>query len=190
MLKHIRSNLLLAGSTLLFGSVLYPLVILAIGQGLVPDKANGSLIYDGEGRPIGSSLIAQDFKGPQYFHPRPSAADFKADASSGSNYGANNPKLRQRVTDQLQADFPRAEENPVPADLVTTSGSGLDPHISLRGARAQLDRVAAARGIDPQEINALLSQKAFTPLANLAGEPLIHVLDVNMELDRRLPKNK
>jgi K+-transporting ATPase ATPase C chain len=316
--------------TLLLCSVLYPLVLLVIGQTLFPDQANGSLIAGPDGQPVGSRLIAQAFAGDEYLQPRPSAAGYNATASGASNWGANNPKLRFRVARQLgpmvryaddpansdcrgrpvgpdverwfaekdrlagwaadnstlaaewvktddttkkivtdwakanpdvlerwrkdnpDGDAPNVEDSPdavavqffasyaaqhprtfpgtaeekkpdgtaekklapvttgadlqgvffdawlqehpaakleqVPADLVTASGSGLDPHITLRGARYQLDRVAAARGGKKAEIDALLVRRSSAPLGGLVGESLINVLEVNLELDKQFPK--
>jgi K+-transporting ATPase ATPase C chain len=182
-MTHLRAHLLLLGLTVGLCCVAYPLAVLAVGQALAPASADGSLVSRDGGTPAGSRLVAQEFKGDAYFHPRPSAAGYNAAASSGSNYGANNPKLRQRVEEQLRAEYPSG--GPVPADAVTASGSGLDPHITLRAARAQLNRVAAARGGQAAGVEALLDELAFTPLGGLAGEPLVNVLEVNLELDRR-----
>lgn len=192
MTAHLRANLLLLGLTFVVCSVLYPLSVLAVGRGLFPTKASGSLVAGPDGKPVGSRLIAQEFKGDEWFQPRPSAAGYNAAASGGSNLGANNPKLRERVEETLKA---RPEKAGVPADAVTTSGSGLDPHITLKNAQGQLDRVATAwaakKGIDEVQVRrvveAVLREAAFEPLAGLAGgEPLVHVLEVNLELIRRL----
>jgi K+-transporting ATPase ATPase C chain len=176
---------------------LYPLTLWAIGQSFFPDEASGSLIHK-DGVVIGSRLIAQPFRGREYFWPRPSAVSYDASASGGSNYAASNPKLRQRVALWLRehAD-PRQGE--VPADLVMASGSGLDPHITLKNARYQLDRVADAwtkkTGADPAEVRKtiaeLLKQKATAPFGGLAGVELINVLEVNLALPdamKALPK--
>ncbi|CAN5557819.1 potassium-transporting ATPase subunit KdpC [soil metagenome] len=192
MTAHLRSNLLLLGLTVLICSVLYPLAVLAVGQGLFPSRANGSVILGLDGKPVGSRLIAQEFKGDEWFQPRPSAVGYTANASGGSNLGANNPKLRERVEETLKA---RTEKAVVPADAVTASGSGLDPHITLNNARGQLDRVAAAwaakKGLDPAQIRStvevLLQEMTFEPLAGIAGgESLVNVFEVNLKLARRL----
>ncbi|HVK19625.1 MAG TPA: potassium-transporting ATPase subunit KdpC [Fimbriiglobus sp.] len=185
MFQYVRSHLILLGLTVGLCSVAYPLAILAVGQWLVPTSANGSLVVRDDGTIVGSRLVAQEFKGNAYFHPRPSAAGYNAAASSGSNFGANNPKLRQRVEVQLQQEYPAGGQ--IPADAVTASGSGLDPHISLRTAREQLQRVASSRGRRVVEVEALLDELAFTPLGGAAGERLVNVLEVNLELDRRIP---
>ncbi len=184
MLAHIRANALLLVSTIALGSVAYPAVLLGVAQ-LVPTTAAGSLVVGADGAPVGSRLIAQEFKGDEWFHPRPSAVGYNAGGSGGSNLGANNPKLRERVVEDLKA-YPAATA--LPADAVTTSGSGLDPHLTLRAAQAQLDRVASARaaitGRDPKAtqsaLESLLRANAFTPMAGLVGgEPLVNVLEVN-----------
>jgi K+-transporting ATPase ATPase C chain len=191
MNAHLRANSWLLGLTVLICCVLYPLVLWAIGQGLFPNKASGSLIVE-DGKVIGSRLIAQPFTRPEYFWPRPSAVSYDASASGGSNLSANNPKLRERVAKTL-ADlkkYPSDPQKEVPADLVMTSGSGLDPHITLKNALYQLDRVADAwakkTGKDPGEIRTtienLLKQKASAPFGALAGVELINVFEVNLEL--------
>jgi K+-transporting ATPase ATPase C chain len=192
MTKHLRANLWLLGLTVVVGSVLYPIAVLAVGQGLFPVSASGSLVIGPDGRLVGSRLVAQEFKGDEWFRPRPSAVGYNAGASGGSNLGANNPKLRERVAEELKA---RAEKKGVPADAVTTSGSGLDPHITRRNANGQLDRVVAAwsarTGTDPSRVRGVvlgvLDAASFAPLAGLAGgEPLVNVFEVNLELGRRL----
>src|SRR5215207_10385599 len=143
MTAHLRANLVLFGLTVATCAVLYPLAVLAVGQTLFPTTANGSLVAGSDGRPVGSRLVAQEFTGDEWFHPRPSACGYNAAASAGSNLGTSNPKLRERVAADLRA-YPT--NRAVPADAVTASGSGLDPHITLRAARAQVGRVVAARG--------------------------------------------
>lgn len=191
MNAHLRANLWLLGLTVLLCCVLYPLILWAVGQGAFADKASGSLIV-ADGKVIGSRLIAQPFTQPEYFWPRPSAVSYDASASGGSNLSANNPKLRSRVVQAL-ADLKKHSSDPkndVPADLVMTSGSGLDPHITLKNAQYQLDRVADAwakkMSAEPAEIRRmvekLLIQKAVAPFGGLAGEKLVNVLEVNLAL--------
>lgn len=191
MMKHLRANLLLLGLTAVVCSVLYPLAVLAVGQGLFPSRASGDIVAGLDGKPVGARLVAQEFKGDEWFQPRPSAAGYKGAGSGGSNWGANNPKLRERVEETLKT---RPEKASVPSDAVTASGSGLDPHITLKNARGQLDRVvtawAAKQSIDTAQIRgtveAVLNEAAFEPLAGLAGgEPLVNVLEVNLGLDVR-----
>ena len=184
MLAHLRANALLLLSTVAIGSVAYPAVLLGVAQ-LVPTTASGSLVFGPDGQPVGSRLIAQEFKGDEWFHPRPSAVGYNAGGSGGSNLGANNPKLRERLVEDLKA-YPDVAA--LPADAVTASGSGLDPHLTLRSAQAQLDRVAAAvaaksgRDVAATSValDGLLRANAFTPMAGLVGgEPLVNVLEVN-----------
>jgi K+-transporting ATPase ATPase C chain len=298
MLSHLRANFFLLIGTLFLCCVVYPLILWGIGQTAFPDQAEGSLVKDQKGNTIGSRLIAQPFNGDGYFQPRPSAVGYNAAASGASNWGASNPKLRDRVARQLgpivkynsgvkkdqlvgpdidawltaervgawakahpdagswwidsdkdaieklldkwqkdhgkqetaekkdlvvpffafyaasgkekRKDWPDevkaavrsvffdtwlqenrgVELQQVPADMVMTSGSGLDPHITLKNAQYQLDRVAAARAKTPEdivrvckEIEAMLREKAEAPLGGLVGEPLINVLVVNQILD-------
>lgn len=195
MLAHVRSNLLLLVLTVVVSAVLYPLAVLAIGRGLFPDSAAGSLVLGADGAPVGSRLVGQEFKGDRWFHPRPSAVDYNAAGSGGSNLSANNPKLRERAEAIVTA---RPERTAVPADVVTASGSGLDPHVTLRNARGQLDRVVAAwagnAGRDVADVRAeveeVLAAAAFRPLAGVVGgEEVVNVLEVNLELSHRLSTN-
>lgn len=176
---------MLVGMTLLLG-VAFPLVITGIGQGLFPHQANGSLIRDG-GRVIGSELVGQGFADPRYFNTRPSAAGsgYDASASSGSNLGPN----AQALVDRVRADLTKnGGSGPVPADLVTASGSGLDPHLSPAAALAQVGRVAAARGLPAAQVEALVRKATQMPLAGILGEPRVHVLNLNRQLDRIAPR--
>ncbi len=184
MLAHLRANALLLVSTVAIGSVAYPAVLLGVAR-LAPTTAAGSLVLGPDGQPVGSRLITQEFKGDEWFHPRPSAVGYNAGGSGGSNFGANNPKLRERVVEDLKA-YP--DTAAVPADAVTASGSGLDPHLTLRAARAQIDRVAAALAAKSggdvsatrSKLDVVLRASAFTPMAGLVGgEPLVNVLEVN-----------
>jgi K+-transporting ATPase ATPase C chain len=326
-MNHLRANILLVALTLLICCVQYPAVLWGVGQLAFSASAEGSLITGPDGQPVGSRLIAQAFNGDEYFHPRPSAADYNAAAAGASNWAASNPKLRFRVARQLGPivkyadgdrrgqlvgpdierwfaekdrvaewaannasaasewvktddnakkvvadwakahpdvldrwkkdnpgkDAPNPEEKPedlavqffasfaarhprtfpaledvkgvdgkpakrmtpaatgadlqgvffdawlqehptavlekVPADLVMAGGSGLDPHITLQNARFQLDRVAAARGGRKTDIDKLLADAASAPLGNLVGVPLVNVLEMNLELDKRFPKS-
>jgi potassium-transporting ATPase KdpC subunit len=186
MIAHLRSHLLLLAGSLVLCCVAYPLVIWGFAQTVAPASASGGLVTRADGRG-GAMMIAQEFKDARYFHPRPSAAGFNGAASSGSNFGANNPKLRERVEGQLKDDF--AGQANVPADAVTASGSGLDPHLTLASARLQVARVAEARGKTPAEIEKVLADMAFTPLSGLAGEQLVNVLEVNLRMDDRVRRN-
>ena len=188
ILPGLRINLF---ATLLFG-IVYPLAITGICQVLFPHQANGSLITKGD-RVIGSELIGQSFTKPEYFHPRPSAAGDKgydATSSGASNYGPTNKKLIDRVTasiDQFRKENPDYR-GPIPADLVTASASGLDPHISPDSARAQVARVAKARALTIEQVNRLIDQYTEDPTLGLLGDPRVNVLKLNLALDAQFPR--
>ncbi len=162
--------------------VLYTLLIFAIGQTIIPHTAEGSLITDARGKIIGSELIAQKFTRPEYFRPRPSAVDYNAAATGGSNLSPTNPELTTRAQETIQ-EMNATSENPVPADLVTASGSGLDPHITLKAARYQAERVAKARGVPVETVISMLEKHAVKTGGPLTPEPLVNVLLVNKQLD-------
>lgn len=175
--------------TILLG-VVYPLVITGICQAVFPHQANGSLLAPG-GKVIGSELIGQNFTKPEYFQPRPSAAGndgYDATASGGSNLGPTNRKLIDRVTasiERFRKDNPD-HRGPIPADLLTSSASGLDPHISPASAEAQAPRVAKARGVSLEQMTRLIAQHTESPDLGLLGEPRVNVLTLNVALDRQL----
>jgi K+-transporting ATPase ATPase C chain len=174
--------------TLLTGAA-YPLALTGLTQVILPEQANGSVIYRDD-TVVGSNLIGQSFASAVYFHPRPSAAGqngYDAAASSGSNLGPLSVKLNERIAASLTAI---KDENlaPVPADAVTTSGSGLDPHISLANALRQVERVAVARGVVASQIQSMVDRVAEQPLFGLFGEPQVNVLRINIALDAELGK--
>ena len=169
---------------------LYPLLVFCIAQAAFHEKANGSLIVDRNGTIRGSKLIAQQFAGEKYFHPRPSAAGNGCDplSSGGSNLGPTSQKLNDAIKDRIAAY--RAENGidtnaSVPADAVTASGSGLDPHISLRNAQLQAPRVARARGLDRETLSRMIRLNTDEPSLGILGEPGVNVLQLNLALDSR-----
>jgi potassium-transporting ATPase KdpC subunit len=187
-----RRNLLVAVrftliTTVIFG-LLYPLAVTMLSQWIFPHQANGSLVMK-DGKVIGSKLIAQAFTGDQYFHPRPSAAGSGYDptSSSASNLAPTNQALVTRVQQdvaKLQKENPGAA---IPADLVTTSGSGLDPDISPAAADFQIPRVAKARGISPDDLRRIVARHTQPRQLGLLGEPRVNVLELNLDLDASAP---
>ena len=176
--------------TVLLG-VIYPLAMTGISQIVFPHQANGSLIKVGD-KVIGSEIIAQNFTRPEYFHPRPSVAGnngFDGTSSGGSNFGPTNKKLIDRVTasiEQFRKENPDFH-GPIPADLVTTSASGLDPHLSPDSTAAQVPRVARARGLSADQVNQLVNQFSEGPDLGVLGEPRVNVLKLNLALDQKYP---
>lgn len=176
--------------TLVVTGILYPVVVTGLAQILFPWRANGSLVTDDRGKVVGSELIAQGFTQPAYFQSRPSAAGangYDATASSGSNLGPTSKKLQDRVIQdlaRLQEENPNAS-GPVPVELVTTSGSGLDPHLSPEAALWQVPRVAKARGVTPERVKAAVESLVENRDLGIFGEPRINVLLLNLALDRR-----
>lgn len=192
MARNILNSIQFLCFSLFICCCLYPLSLLLIGQLFFPFQANGSLIKDSHGTIIGSSLIAQSFSRNEYFQPRPSAANYDAMASASSSLAASNQILRDRVTGAVKTAL-AGKSGDVPADMVTTSGSGLDPHITLQNAMFQLDRVSAKwasitnRNVVAvrNEIQNILKDHTFAPLMGLAGENLVNVLEINLALQNR-----
>jgi K+-transporting ATPase ATPase C chain len=173
--------------TLLTG-VIYPALVTAIAQVFFADQANGSLLKDDNGQAIGSALIGQSFNDPKYFWGRPSATGpypYNAAASSGSNFGPTNPALVAAVTARIQAlkSSDPSNKAAIPVDLVTASGSGLDPHISPAAAEYQIDRVAKIRQLSSQQVRDLVVNMTQARQWHVFGEPKINVLLLNKELD-------
>lgn len=190
MKKNIITAILMTVVTTILLGIGYPLLVTLLAR-LMPDKANGQLI-NRSGATVGSRIIAQPFTGAAYFHPRPSAAGSGYDPtnSGGSNFGPTNQKLIDRVKGDvanLQAENPG---KPVPVDLVTTSGSGLDPHVTPAGAQFQIPRVAKARGISEADLNRLVAEHTEGRQFGFLGEPRVNVLELNLALDQKYPQQK
>jgi K+-transporting ATPase ATPase C chain len=189
MMREILIALRMTVVTLVLTGLVYPLVVTGVAQAMFPARAAGSFLRDAEGRVVGSELIAQAFTSPRYFQPRPSAAGsgYDATSSGGSNLGPTSRKLRDRVVadvQRLQNENPEAT-GPVPAELVTASASGLDPHLSPEAARWQVARVARARGRSPAEVQSLVEAAVEGRTFGFLGEPTVNVLRLNLALDRQ-----
>lgn len=200
MIQQIRSAFVLLGLFTLLAGLTYPLAITGLAQALFPHQANGSLIVR-NGQVIGSELIGQNFVDDKYFHGRPSATSdadpadstktipspYNAAASTGSNLGPTSKALLDRIKDdtaKLQSENPA---RPVPVDLVTASGSGLDPNISIAAAQFQVPRIARARGVDEQIVRDLILVSTKPRTLGILGEPVLNVLNLNLALDRASP---
>ncbi len=182
MIRETVSALLACLVSFVLCAVAYPAVVWGLAQLAFPHQAEGSLIYDRDRTVIGSELIAQPFASDRYFQPRPSAVDYKADATGGSNLGTKNPDLRKKIVERVEALKARPEL-PVPVDLVTASGSGLDPDISPEAAEYQVHRVAAARQIPEAHVRELLARAIDHSGAFIGAPPRVNVLKLNLALD-------
>jgi len=189
MIKHLKPAIVLFVLLSVLTGVIYPAVVTGLAQLLFPYQANGSLMIDSDGKTTGSSLIGQPFSSPGHFWGRPSATapfPYNAGASSGSNLGPTNPALVDAVKARIQALKVVDPDNkaPIPVDLITASGSGLDPHISPAAADYQINRVAKARHITPKKLHALVKANTETRLWWLLGEPRVNVLRLNLAMDQ------
>lgn len=185
--EQIRSVLMIFIVLTVITGVIYPLVVTGIAQVFFHEQSNGSLIYSKEGKVVGSSLIGQNFDDPKYFWGRLSATTpaYNASSSSGSNLGPSNPALVDAVKSRIAALQTADPDNkrPIPVDLVTASGSGLDPHLSLAGAYYQLPRVARVRKLSEENTKQIIDQNTSGRFLGLIGEPVVNVLQVNLALD-------
>jgi len=188
ILKEIKTSLIVTLVLFVICCGVYPLAIYGVAQAFFPKQANGSLVLDANGKPIASTLLAQDFTADKYFAPRPSAAGtgYDSTSSSGSNLGATSQALhdavQQRVSDYRKANG-LTNDQLVPADAVTASGSGLDPHISLKNAALQVPRVAKARGLSEDDLKALVVKYTDGRDFGLLGEPGVNIVKLNLALD-------
>jgi K+-transporting ATPase ATPase C chain len=191
MLSELKPAILITILFTVLTGILYPLAVTGAAQALFHRQANGSLI-EVNGQAVGSELIGQNFTKPEYFHPRPSAAGmngYDPTASGGSNLGPTNPALADRLTKdaaQFRKDNPDFS-GPIPADAITTSGSGLDPEISPANAEAQASRVAGARNAPRAEVESLVAANTNQRQLGILGEPRVNVLALNMALDKAFP---
>lgn len=195
MLKEIKKSVIVFGTLTLICGLAYPLLINTIGESVFASEANGSLVYEGK-TPIASTLIAQNFTQQYYFHPRPSAAGtdgYDATSSSGSNFGYTSQKLHDAVKERVNAYRMENGLNAtqkVPMDAVTTSGSGLDPHITVANAIIQAKRVALSRGIEESKVIDVIHKNTQKVYWSIIGEEKINVVTLNLTLDREFGKVK
>jgi K+-transporting ATPase ATPase C chain len=192
-MKNLLTAILMTVVTTVLLGLIYPIVVTGLAQVIFPDQANGSLIRSADGTVIGSRLIGQPFSSPGYFRSRPSAAGavgYDAGNSSGSNLGPTNQKLIARVSSDIER---LQKENPgtaVPIDLVTTSASGLDPHISPAAAEFQVSRVARERGVSADQVRQIVAAHTEGRQFGFLGEPRVNVLELNLALDSTVPMKK
>jgi potassium-transporting ATPase KdpC subunit len=191
MKKHLLTSILMTVVTTILLGLIYPLVMTGLAQLIFPRQANGSLLTV-NGKIVGSRLIGQTFSSPGYFRSRPSAAGTGYDAgnSSGSNLGPTNKMLIDRMTGDIQKAQAENPNAAVPMDLVTTSASGLDPHISPEAAAFQVPRIARERGMSEADVSALVANHTETRQFGFLGEPRVNVLELNLDLDTTHPMHK
>lgn len=192
MFKELEKSVIVFSGLALICGLAYPLTMNAIGESAFAPEAKGSLVYEGK-TPIASALIAQNFTQPHYFHPRPSAVGYDGASSGASNLGYTSQKLHDAVKERVEAY--RSENNlsdtqKVPMDAVTTSASGLDPHISVANATIQAKRIAASRGIEESKMIEAIHKNAQKPYWGIIGEKKVNVVTLNLTLDREFGKVK
>ncbi|MGW8394535.1 potassium-transporting ATPase subunit KdpC [Pseudoduganella sp. HUAS MS19] len=194
MISTLRPALVLFGALTLATGVIYPLAVTGVGQAAFPTEASGSIL-EVNGKPVGSALIGQQFTSPKYFWGRPSATapmPYNASASGASNQGPLNPAFTDAVKGRIEVLKAADPGNtaPIPVDLVTASGSGLDPEISLSAVQYQVNRVAAQRHMAPEQVRALVAQHASGTVMGIFGEPRVNVLALNLALDGKTPHTR
>lgn len=183
-MSSLLAGLRISAVTIVVCVVAYTALVLGVAQALTPDTANGSLITDANGTVVGSRMIAQQFERPGYFWSRPSAVDYNGSGAGGSNLSPTSAHLTERA-EALIAQYGATTDAPLPPELATASGGGLDPHISEHAARYQLPRVARARGLPSDQVGDLIDELAFAPGGPLARGRLLNVLELNIALDAR-----
>ena len=185
MLKEVRQSVLFTAVTMVLFGGGYHVVLWSIGRVAFPAQAEGSLVRRADGTVAGSRLIAQQFTRPEYFHPRPSAVDYHAAATGGSNNGPSNPGHLKAVRERLDAVVSQegATAREVPSEMVTTSGAGLDPHIPPAAAAIQARRVASARAVDAEVVLGLVRARTEPPALGFLGRSRVNVLELNLALD-------
>ncbi|HDX9578578.1 K(+)-transporting ATPase subunit C [Bacillus cytotoxicus] len=169
--------------------LIYPLLVTGIAQAVMKDNADGSLIYNDKNEVIGSKLIGQNFTDPRYFHGRVSSIEYKAEASGSNNYAPSNPDLVKRVEESVEnwkKENPAVPVTEIPMDLVTNSGSGLDPDISPQAAHVQVDRISKVTNIPKEELNKLIESQTEGKALGLFGEDRVNVLKLNVELQKMM----
>jgi len=186
MLTEVRRGVLFTVVTMILLGVGYPLVLWGVGRVLFPAQAEGSLLRRSDGSVIGSRLVAQAFTRPEYFHPRPSAVDYDAASTGGSNYGPSNPDHLKIVRERLDARTTLEGVSPaqVPSEMVTASGGGLDPHIPPAAAELQAARVARARGVPVERVRELVRAHTEPATLGFLGRARVNVLELNLALDQ------
>jgi len=192
MLSDLKRGALYTVVTMMLFGGAYHLVVWGIGRTVFPHQVEGSLIRRADGTVVGSSLIAQKFSRPEYFHPRPSAVDYNAASAGGSNYGPSNADHLKLVRERLAAVAAREGVQPsaVPSELVTASGAGLDPHLPPNAVDLQVARIALARRVNADEIRELVRARTEEPLLGVFGRPRVNVLELNIALDDRFPPQR
>jgi K+-transporting ATPase ATPase C chain len=187
MVSDIKRGLLFAIVTMVLFGGGYHLLIWGIGRVAFPNQAEGSLVRRADGSIVGSSLIAQAFTRPEYFHPRPSGVDYNAASTGGTNYGPSNPDHLKAVSERLDTVMKEGGTSAaqVPSEMVTASGAGLDPHIPPNAAELQLDRVARARNLSAEQIREVVRTHTENPALGVFGRDRVNVLELNLALDER-----